>query len=323
MPTYRAKLYRGKFYAVWTGDDGQTRRQSLRTTDREEAERRLVDFRRDLAAPVGSTVGDYVQAYLDYKDGRIRDHVRLAGAWANARDTFGPLRPDQITPELCEEYADHRRAMGRSDGTILKEINVIRQALNWSKVNTARFEAPSAPPPRDRHLTKAEARRLLEGARQPHIRLFILIALLTGARRGAILDLTWDRVDFEKGKIYLHVPGEENRKRRALSVPLGAQLRAELEAAHDAHQTPYVIEYAGDRVLNVKRGFAAAVARAGLVDVTPHDLRHTAAVWMAEDGVPFEEIAQYLGHSSTKVTFSVYARFSPTHLQRASKSLEF
>jgi integrase len=44
---------------------------------------------------------------------------------------------------------------------------------------------------------------------------------------------------------------------------------------------------------------------------------------MAEDGVPFEEIAQYLGHSSTKVTFSVYARFSPTHLQRASKSLEF
>lgn len=323
MPTYRAKLYRGKFYAVWTGDDGQTRRQSLRTADREEAERRLVDFRRDMTAPVGSTVGALVQAYLDYKDGRIRDHVRLAGAWANARDTFGPLRPDQITPELCEEYADHRRAMGRSDGTILKEINVIRQALNWGKVTSARFEAPSAPPPRDRHLTKAEARKLLEACVQPHVKLFVRLALQTGARRSAILDLTWDRVDFERGRIYLVVPGEGNRKKRALSVPINEQLAPELKAAKEAAQTPYVIEYAGSRVLNVKRGFGAAVARAGLVDVTPHDLRHTAAVWMAEDGVPFEEIAQYLGHSSTKVTFSVYARFSPTHLQRASKSLEF
>jgi hypothetical protein len=36
-----------------------------------------------------------------------------------------------------------------------------------------------------------------------------------------------------------------------------------------------------------------------------------------------DEIAQYLGHSSSKVTFAVYARFSPTHLRKASKSLEF
>jgi integrase len=71
------------------------------------------------------------------------------------------------------------------------------------------------------------------------------------------------------------------------------------------------------------RGFAAAVEWFGLEDVTPHDLRRTAAVWMAEDGVSFEEIAQFLGHSSPKVTFEVYARFSPTHLRKASKSLEF
>jgi len=118
------------------------------------------------------------------------------------------------------------------------------------------------------------------------------------------------------------VVGETNRKRRA-TVPITDQLRPELVAAKEAAQTPYVIEYAGDRVLNIKKGFAAAVRRAGLDDVTPHDLRHTAAVWMAEDGVSFEEIAQYLGHSSSKVTFAVYARFSPTHLQRAARSLEF
>jgi len=322
MPVYRIKLYRGTFYAVWSDETGQTRRQSLRTAEREEAERRLVDFRRAKAAPPGSTVGDYVQAYLSYKEGRIRDHVRLAGAWANAKDSFGHLRPDQITPVLCEEYIESRRAMGRSDGTILKEINVIRQALNWSKVNVARFEAPSAPPPRDRHLTKAEARKLLDGCFQPHVRLFVMLALHTAGRRSAVLGLTWDRVDFERNRINLTVVGETHRKRRA-TVPMTDQLRAALLEAKEAAQTAYVIEYAGERVLNVKKGFAAAVRRAGLEDVTPHDLRHTAAVWMAEDGVSFEEIAQYLGHSSPRVTFQVYARFSPTHLQRAAKSLEF
>jgi len=322
MPEYRLKLYRGRYYAVWSNDRGKTERAALHTADREEAERRIVDFRRGMAAPPGSTVGDYVQAYLDYKKGRIRDHVRLDGAWKMARDTFAALRPDQITPQLCEEYAESRRAVGRSDGTILKEINVIRQAMNWSKVISARFEAPSAPPPRDRHLTKAEARKLLDGCVQPHVRLFVMLALHTAGRRSAVLGLTWDRVDFERDRINLTVVGEANRKRRA-TVPMTDQLKAALLEARDAAQTPYVIEYAGDRVLNVKKGFAAAVRRANLEDVTPHDLRHTAAVWMAEDGVSFEEIAQYLGHSSSRVTFQVYARFSPTHLRRAAKSLEF
>ncbi len=263
QPT-RIKLYRGKYYAVWTGEDAQTNRQSLRTADREEAERRIVDFRRDKAAPAGSTVGEYVAAYLAYKDGRVRDHVRLAGAWKMARDTFGALRPDQITPELCEEYIGSRRAMGRSDGTILKELNVIRQALNWNKVNTARFEAPSAPPPRDRHLSKEEARRLVDGAFQPHVKLYILLALLTAARRGALLDLTWDRVDLERAIIKLTIEDEERRKKRA-TVPINDQLKRELEAAKEAKQTAYVIEYAGGRVLNIKKGFAkgCGTGRAG------------------------------------------------------------
>lgn len=322
MPVYRAKLFRGKYYAVWTDEQGRTQRASLRTTVREEAERRLVDFEREMTAPPGSTVADYVKAYLDYKRTRIRDIVRLDGAWANAKSTFGALRPDQITPELCESYAEYRRSLGRSDGTVLKEINTIRQALNWSKVTTARFEAPSAPPPRDRYLTKVEARKLLEACVQPHVRLYVLLALLTAARKSALLDLTWDRVDMERKRITLTVAGEENRKRRA-TVPINDQLMAELAAAKEAHQTAFVIEYAGRKVQNIKKGFAGAARRAGFDDLTPHDLRHTAAVWMAEDGVDMDEIAQFLGHSSSKTTFAVYARFSPEYLRKASKSLEF
>lgn len=321
MPEYRLKLYRGSWYAVWT-EGGVTKRRSLRAENVQEAERRLIDFKRDLAAPVGSLVGELVQSYLDYKETRIRDHGRLVLAWQAARDTFGNLRPDQITPELCDEYADMRRSMGRSDATILKEINTIRQAMNWHKVTTARFEAPSAPPPRDRHLTKDEYLKLVKGCKQPHVRLFVILALSTAGRKEALLSLTWDRVDFARGRVNLAIAGEKNRKGRA-SVNMTDRLRRELIEAKEAAQTQYVIEYAGKRVLNIKKGFAAAVVRAGLEDVTPHDLRHTAAVWMAEDGVSFEQIAQYLGHSSPAVTYRVYARFSPEYLKRAARALEF
>jgi len=61
---------------------------------------------------------------------------------------------------------------------------------------------------------------------------------------------------------------------------------------------------------------------AGLEDVSAHVLRHTAAVWMAEAGVPMDEISQYLGHSNVEITRRVYARYSPDYLRKAASALE-
>jgi hypothetical protein len=56
-----------------------------------------------------------------------------------------------------------------------------------------------------------------------------------------------------------------------------------------------VMEYGGKPLLDIKKGFAAAAKRAELPNIVPHDLRHSAAVWMAEAGISMDEIAQYLG----------------------------
>lgn len=329
MSDMRAKLYRGTYYAVWSDDAGATQRRSLRTIDREEAERRLIDLRVAMAAPVGATTGAIVQAYLDEKEGRIADHQRLVNGWKQAKATFNHLRPDQITREICRKYAEARRQQGIElrgraigDATILKEMNIVRQALNWRGVQGAVFEAPSAPPPRDRHLTKSEFQQLLDACGMAHVRLFMVLALSTAGRKSAILQLTWDRVDFERRQIRLAVVGERNRKGRAL-VPMTDRLFSELQIAKEAALSPYVVEYAGGPVLNIKKGFAAAVARAGLGDITPHDLRHSAAVWMAESGVRMDEIAQFLGHSDPRITYRVYARFSPDYLRKAASALDF
>jgi integrase len=99
-------------------------------------------------------------------------------------------------------------------------------------------------------------------------------------------------------------------------------LRLALERAYEARRGNFVVEWAGERVKSVKKGFAEACRRAGLAGVTPHTLRHTAATWMAEAGVPMRQISLCLGHTSTAVTERVYAKHTPDYLRDAVAALD-
>src|SRR5690606_29563454 len=103
------------------------------------------------------------------------------------------------------------------------------------------IERPAKPAPKERHLTRAECERLIESATAHHIRLAIILMLSTAARIGAILDLTWDRVDFERGVIRLRRDDQTTRKGRA-TVPMNAGLRAALSSAKAVAMSDHVIE---------------------------------------------------------------------------------
>jgi integrase len=310
----RAKLYRGWWYAVWR-EAGETRRRALRTRDRDAALRALADYQRALAAPADTVAG----IWAAYQAERPRE--RAGWAWRHLASPFAALRPDQITRALCRAYIEQRRGQGAGDGTIHTELTFLRAALHHHQRGLgAAVELPPKPPPASRHLTRAEYARLLGAAQTPHVRLFVVLALATAARMGALLELTWDRVDFERGTIRL-AAGARTRKGRA-TVPMTDTARRELLTAAEGRTSAYVIEYAGERVGKVRKAFARAAEAAGVPWCTPHVLRHTAAVWMAEAGVPMSEIAQYLGHTDSRTTERVYARFSPEHLRRAAGALE-
>ena len=211
--------------------------------------------------------------------------------------------------------------LGVADATIRKEPEVLRAALRWADPRTpAVFDLPPASRPRERSLTRDEYDRLLAAAETPHLRLFVILALATAGRARAILDLTWDRVDFQRGLIRL-ADGTARRKGRA-TVPMTETARDALLEAHKAARTPWVIEYADRPVASIKKAFRRTALKAGLRDVSPHVLRHTAAVWMAEAGRPMAEIAQYLGHEDDRITQRVYARYSPDYLRQAVAALE-
>jgi integrase len=156
----------------------------------------------------------------------------------------------------------------------------------------------------------------------PHVRLFIVLAIATAARTAALLELTWNRCDFDRGLIDLRSETVASRRKGRATIPMNDAARAALVEARVGARTGFVIEWAGQRIKKIRRGISAAASRAGIVGVTPHVLRHTAAVWMTEAGHPMSEIAQYLGHADSRITERVYARYSPSHLRKAADALE-
>lgn len=326
MPEARLGRLNGRYVVIWT-ENGKRRRYRLDAHTAKEAEREARDVVvRMTAPPSGATVEQIWEAYTVEMAER-RQASKLTQTGRNVLPDFGHLAADQVTIADCRAYIAKRRKEGRKDGTIRTELGCLRTALKWAaKVKLIRtapaIELPQTPPPRDRYLTRAEVLKLLDAAGEPHIKLAMLLMLTTAGRSGAILDLEWRRVDLDRGIIKLATSDIGPKKGRA-TVPINDTLRAALTAAKGAALSDYVVEWGGRRVRSIKTGFNAAVARAGIDHCTPHDLRRTAGRFMAEDGVPIDEIAQYLGHTNPNVTRSTYSQFSPDYLRRAAGSLEF
>ena len=181
---------------------------------------------------------------------------------------------------------------------------------------------PPPAKPRDRYLTRDELATLLEHIETPHVKLFVVLAVTTGARMSALLELTWDRVDLARGVIDLNPAGRHQTNKRRAVVPIAPRADAELRKNYEGRLTEYVIEYGGGPVKSVKKALQAASKRSG-VQCSAHVFRHTAGVWMAEADVPMQKIAQYLGHTSTRVTETTYARYSPSYMRDASAALDW
>jgi integrase len=318
--------FRGKYAVYWREGNNPIRR-SLGTSDPTEAKRRFSEFKRALdvrRSEGGYTLKDLWEARKKALGSRrLADNMEWSGK--ALMPIFGSLGPMGITQDFINQYARDRK---KAPGTVWTELNHLRMTLNWAKkqgmINDIPFfTLPSTPPPKADYLTKDQARAFIQSLEFPHLRLFTLLALSTGARRGAILELKWEQVDLDKQTIDFNPPGHDQirRKGRGL-VPINDTLLPALTEAKDFARTDYVVEYSGERVASVTKGIKSAAKRSGLPFVSPHVFRHSAAVWMAESGIDIEEIAQFLGHTNPSITRKVYARFSPTYLRKAAGVLE-
>lgn len=317
------------WYIVWH-EDGHSRRASTRTANRDQADAVLAAFKLEVERHPSRdiTLAQVLAWYLETHGRKLArpDNAELAVKHLTAY--YGNALVDDVSLSTQERYAEHRaRSVGSE--TIRRELSVLSAALNRAfkheKIGKvpAFYVIPKAPA-RDRWLSRDEAatliRHLRNQARGKHLLLFARLALYTGQRSGAILDLTWDRVDFARGLIHFPVPGRRQTNKRAGVIPMDARLRRMLVAAQRRNAArrggpvAYVVHWKGEHTARIIRGFRSHARGAGLDDVTPHTLRHTFATWAAQAGVPLFLIGRTIGQSVSATT-ERYAKHQPDALR--------
>lgn len=319
---YSVQRLLGKFAIVFV-ENGKRRRIRLTATDRQSAEAEArQEWERSDKAPW--TVGRLVNAYIqELVDDNKQSAIRRQDAWKAMRLFWDAVDPALIDKQMCRKYAGERKA---APSTIRYELLMISTACSWGVEKDYITAKPSMWLPADgerkiRHLTHEQFETFYDSVVAPHARLYVLLGLYTMARPTAILDLTWDRVDFERGLVDLNPAGRRQTAKRRPVVPMSDDLREALEAAVKARQTSHVIERGAKRIHSMKKAFQAASQRSG-IHVTPYMLRHTGAVWAAEQGMSMTELAQFMGHDDDRTTQMHYARYSPEHLRKVANAVQ-
>lgn len=325
----------GHWIADYT-DAGTRKRARLIPLTRPEGEARIAlarfaDARRAVQAQQQAhTCGGLWRLWLAERAKDGKSNEIHAHNWKALSPFFDTRAPSTLTSDDCRAYAKARFDLGRAPDTVHTELIRLRQCLAWAADQNIIPRAPKVWVPqagrrRDRVLTQEEAVRLVRAAQEhsAHLEMFVILLFATGARHKAVLELTWDRVDFAANTIDLDVdlppdPMSKSWRKGRAKVVMGSRARLALESARAGALTPYVIEFNGKPVQRIKTAWTNVVKRARLAGrVTPHTIRHTVATWADAANVDMRRTAQMLGHRDVKTTELRYTHARPESTRAA------
>jgi integrase len=233
---------------------------------------------------------------------------------------FGSQKLSQLNSRNITEWRNNQITKGLKRSTINKHlvflVSIIKKAYIWDYIDEQlhlKIDVRKLPTGdhTQRFLSKTEIRQLLDGCKlSPHPYLFFAVKmlLLTGARIGEVLNSKW--IDIDEEKCLWRVPVSKNGRSR------------EIFLSEDAVSTFHAIKKKSESLgtLNLKDGFVFVnprtktkyhsfytawykVVRSGsLKDVRIHDLRHTFASLLINNGVSIYEVQRLLGHSNITMT---------------------
>ena len=324
-----------------------TKYQPSRQRDRDPAETLVLDVLNLYLVEVASkharpdeakqrilTLADFWQPYmLTNISGQLcRNYVK----W-RAGQPWKSSRPEKT----------NRAARTVTEATARRELEDLRAAINHH-ISEGRCSQvisvvlPQKSTPRANWLTRSQAALLIRAAWRAkqvfrdkttqrevgkHIARFILIGLYTGTRHAAICRAAFypaigrGYVDLERGVFYRRAQGARETKKRQPPIRLDGRLLAHLRRWHRLGISVHsVIEWNDKPVHSVRKGFASAVRAAGLENVTPHTLRHTAATWAMQNGADLWQTAGYLG-MTVETLEAVYGHHYPDYQADAAAAI--
>ena len=157
-----------------------------------------------------------------------------------------------------------------------------------------------------------------------HVHPMVLLAMNTGLRRGALLGLEWQDVNFHSGNVT--VREELNKSGEVQHIPLNTEAMAVMKKWHrqsaskNNHRLVFPHPATGKRMTDIRTSWAGLMKRASIEGFRFHDLRHHFASRLVMEGHSLYDVQELLGHSSPMMT-QRYAHLAPSHLRSAVDSL--
>jgi integrase len=314
-----------KFSAEWTKDDAQNALAA-----------RLLE--RDAPAPpaVPKTLELVATEYLDYKRGKGKRSIRQdEQILAKLKARLGAdTAIVELTAQRIAQYERDRvvekSKLGRlvTPSTVNRELAILRHLLRlaeeWGYIaKVPKIRLAREPEGRLRWLAEDEIPRLLtaceaKASKSPYLLPVVVVALHTGMRKGEILGLTWERVDFSRGVLQL----EQTKSGRRREVPMNRAVYDALDGLPGPKAEGFVFRKRDGRAWgNIRTAFEDACREAKVDHFRFHDLRHTCASWLVMKGRSLKEVQEILGHREFAMTLR-YAHLSPDRLRDAVASLE-
>lgn len=257
---------------------------------------------------------------------------------------FDDLKINWITVAMIEKWISDRQQEDMPIGTIRKILvsmgQIFKYAVRHRYITHNPFqdaERPKAKPQKDqiRVLQPEEINELLDYVEDQKYHTLFMLALMSGARQGELFGLKWSDIDWNNSQVSIErtynkqawydVKTETSRRK----IDIGPSMLAELKKwklACPPNKLNLIFPNRAGQPINysnmVNRYYRPALKTAKLGKVRFHDLRHTYASLLIEQGENIKYIQTQLGHSSPTVTLNVYSHVMKDTNQEAACRLE-
>ncbi len=371
MVSGHLQIKKGYYYVVLNYHDDTGKRHTKyfstglpQKGNKRRAEAALTKIRSEFVPPVHTNelcsdmlFADYLLRWLDIVKMRVK--ITTYGSYEQmTKQTIEPyfrklnLSLKQIEARHLQQfYAEKLKTV--SANSVIHYHAVIHQALKYAMKtdlvpqNVAmKVDRPKKNDFQPVFLDAAQLAKLFEAVKGTKLELVVLVTAFYGLRRGEVLGLKWDAIDFEVGTITINhtvtsttIDGKKTvieqdsakTKSSLRTLPLVGSFRKYFEDVKAAQEfnkkvcgncynheyDGYVfVDELGER-LNpdwLTAAFPRFVEKHGLPRMRFHDLRHSCASLLLANGVPLKQIQEWLGHSDFSTTANIYA-----HLDYRSK----
>jgi len=277
---------------------------------------------------LAETIERYQKQVLPLKPKSEKDQKVQLEWWSSRLGSFSLA---DITPALIAEQRDKLaqevtlRKRLRSPATVNRYLSAISHVFTiatkewgWVENNPlAKVTKAKEPRGRVRFLSDDERDKLLKACKEsesPYLYIIVVLALSTGARRMEILGLRWKEVDLNRGVITLH--DTKNGERRILPlVGHALALMKEHSKIRNLNCDLVFPSYNLQKPMDIRTPWETVLTKAEIHDFRFHDLRHSAASYLAMNGASLAEIAEVLGHKTLQMV-KRYAHLSEAHTTR-------